>query len=139
MATALRLLRGRVRSSHELRQSLTAHGLPADQIPRIVRECERRGILDDEAAARLWAQQWADRGYGWPAIRHRLLAKGFSEQTAASAGQRLGVSAAAEAQRANAWAARQRRRGVPRQRILRQLASRGFDPELMELRDDHTE
>ena len=131
LAAAIRFLHGRVRSSHELRHSLTVKGLTAREIPRIVRECERRGILDDEAGARLWAQYWADRGYGWPAIEQRLLAKGFPAAAVVKAGQRLGIRAADEAKRAQAWAAAQQRRGVSSQRVARQLMNRGFDPEMV--------
>ena len=134
MTLALRALRGRVRSSEELAQALAVQGIPLQDIPRIVRECERRGILDDRAAARLWAGHWARLGYGWAAIHHRLSAKGLGEAVIDEAAGRLKLGTPDDEEaRARAWlAAAKRRRAMTPAQLARRLLARGFEPELVE-------
>lgn len=92
-------------------------------------------MLDDEAGARLWADQWARRGYAWDAIRAKLSLKGFSDQAIERAATRLGLAGDDEA-RARLVAATHRRRqhARPQSRwaLARTLTSRGFDTDVIE-------
>ena len=117
-----------MRSRHELTQYLQRHEVRAHEIPRIVRECERRGILNDQACARLWAEHWMRAGFGWLAIRDKLSAKGLEESIVVDVEHRLGQD---EEERARAWLDSRSRGGFTTSRA-RQLIARGFDPDIVE-------
>ncbi len=132
-AAADRYVRSGVRSTQELRAYLAARQMPAGTAEQLIREYERRGALDDRACARLWAEQWARQQYAWTVIRERLITKGLPSDAIEQAAQSVGHPAAERA-RARALAARGARGGgrLAWSRLARTLASRGFDPELIE-------
>lgn len=99
---------------------------------QLVNACEARGLVDDSAGVRLWADHWARRGYAWAAIRAKLEARGFTPQVIERTNTRLRCEAE-DASRALAVVAARRGRGVhERQRLARALASRGFSEDLIE-------
>lgn len=134
LARATRYVRTGVRSTEDVRLHLRRQGLsPAIIEPIVARLCAQ-GLLDDRICARLWAEQWARRGYGWAAIRTKLVAKGLDEDALAEAQRRVEVPGA-DAARARVVTARWRRPGGGRReraRLARTLASRGFDAELID-------
>lgn len=131
-----RYVRTRVRSTSEARDYLRHLGMRPSAIQRAVAACQVCGWLDDSACARLWASHWARQGYAWAAIRLKLLEKGLSETSIASATEAMDVTAAGDAERARQVLARHLRRGAgsapPRPRLARILASRGFDSETID-------
>ena len=132
-AGADRYVRSGVRSTRELRAYLAARRVGSEAAERLIREYERSGALDDRACARLWAEQWARRQYAWNTIRERLITKGLPTDAIESAAQSVGHPAA-ERSRARALVARAARGGgrLAWSRLARTLASRGFDPELID-------
>jgi SOS response regulatory protein OraA/RecX len=122
----LRYAGRRVRSADELAGYLQRQGHGSAAVREAVRACQAAGVLDDRAAARLWAETWARAGYSAEAIRQRLAAKGFGETVVAQTSGRLRLDAG-DAARARAVAAGLRR--VGRARAARRLAARGFDPD----------
>ena len=54
-AAAVRFWRERVRSERELRVWLERKGLEESEVSSAIRACQKRGLLDDSAAAELWA------------------------------------------------------------------------------------
>lgn len=133
LAVATRWLRTGVRSTHEVRSYLTGRRVRPGAITRVVSECRRRGLLDDRACARLWADHWARRGYAWAAIRQRLAMKGLPEAAIDAAAARTGAMADAERARhaAEHWCRRPSARRSP-VRLGRFLAARGFDESVIE-------
>lgn len=133
LAGTLRYAQAAVRSTHEVRSYLRRRGVPQAVTARIIAECQARGVLDDRLSAALWAEQWSRRGYAWAAIRVKLNAKGFDEQTIHTIGK---TKACASHEEARARLVVQRARGRPgpraRMRLARRLASRGFDPDVIE-------
>ena len=97
---------------------------------RAVAECRRRGLVDDLAAARLWAGHWMRRGYAWSAIRQKLSAKGIDEPAIREAAQGLDVSAD-EVARARQLVRQRTRSSAGQARLARMLASRGFDEDVI--------
>jgi SOS response regulatory protein OraA/RecX len=100
----------------------------------LVATFQAQGLLDDRAAARLWAEHWARQHYADSAIRLKLLAKGFDEPLARNTIARLTCDADDE-ERARRLLAQHLRRSSSRSvpsRLARLLASRGFDSELIE-------
>ena len=135
LALALRYVRAGVRSGHEVRTYLRRRGVAAETASRAVTALSTtRGVLDDRACARLWADQWARRGYASTAIRVKLSAKGLDDVTIDHAITQLQISSDDDA-RAREVVARYARSDVGRQgraRMARTLASRGFDSDLIE-------
>ena len=123
---ALRAAGRRVRSERELAEVLRRRGFAAAAIRQALTICRARGVVDDRAAACLWAETWARQDYSAEAIQARLEAKGFGDAVIRQTAGRLKLSAG-DAIRAHALAARQRRTG--RARTGRRLAARGFDPD----------
>jgi SOS response regulatory protein OraA/RecX len=117
LTAALRYARAGVRSTQELRTFLSRRGASSSQIESVVAACRTRGLLDDQASARLWAEHWARRGYAWAAIRVKLFAKGFDEPIIATAAGALATPEGGLRQRAQ---------------LARALGARGFDAELIE-------
>ena len=77
LARAVRYVRTGVRSTHDVRSYLVRHGVSSEAAGEVVQTLRQRGGLNDETCARLWAEQWARRGYAWSVIRHKLEAKGL--------------------------------------------------------------
>ena len=136
LAVAIRRLRTGVRSTHEVRAYLTGRRVPPETTIRVLSECHRRGLLDDRACARLWADHWAGRGYAWAVIRQRLAMKGLSAAVLDAAAAGMDDAAADEErarQAASSWLRRQRPDTARHPaRLSRLLASRGFHEELIE-------
>ena len=127
-----RYARAGVRSRQQVLAHLRRSGVSPRAALRLVNACEARGLVDDEAGSRLWADHWARRGYAWAAIRAKLEGRSFTPQAIERAAARLGA-AAEDAARARAVVEARRRRGVcERQRLARTLAYRGFDEDLIE-------
>ena len=129
-----RYVRSGVRSTQEVVTYLRRHGVPPTHAARLVTEYRAKGLLDDRASARLWAEHWARRGYATAAIRVKLSAKGFDEHVINSTiHQRYPPSDDEERARA-VVAQRVRRTAVrpARARLARTLASRGFDSDVIE-------
>ncbi len=130
-----RYTRGGVRSTQEVRAYLERRGVPSTAAARVIAEYQTLRILDDEAGARLWADQWARRGYAWDAIQARLSLKGFTEQAIERAAKRLGLAGDDEARARLIVATRLRRqdaRPPNRWSLARTLTSRGFDADVIE-------
>jgi SOS response regulatory protein OraA/RecX len=134
LAMVGRYTRGRVRSSQEVLTYLGRRGVSPATATRVIAECRARGMLDDEACARLWADHWARRGYAWEAIRAKLAAKGVSGPVVDRAARRLGTAGDDEGRARHVVASYQRRphAGGASQRLARALRARGFDPEVIE-------
>ena len=125
-----RYVRGRVRSTVETLAHLRSRGISAATATRVIAACHAQSLLDDEACARLWAEHWARRGYAWAFIREHLAAKGLSEPVMARAARHVGAAAADDVARAQDALASRPRTGpapLPRARLARRLAARGFD------------
>ena len=124
-----------VRSSHEVRAYLRRCGIPPSTATRLLAACRDRGLLDDQASASLWAEHWARQGYAWAAISLKLSVKGFDVQTIRSIGNTL-ARVSDDETRARAVVSQRVRGGVtdPRQRLrlARRLASRGFEPDVIQ-------
>ena len=132
MTALTRYARTGVRSRQQLLSYLSRGGVPPRTAVRLLAECEALGLVDDAAGARLWAEQWARRGYGWAAIRAKLEARGFGPRAIEQAAARSGLAAEDEARARVFLAGRQRSRSTARDRLARSLAARGFEPDLIE-------
>ena len=133
-AALLRHLGSGVRSTREVRGYLRRRGLPEPDVERLIAASRGQGLLDDRCAARLWAEQWARAGFAAAAIRHKLRAKGFDAHAIDDAAERAALPSDDEA-RARLVLARHTRRAsgaAARSRLTRALASRGFDPDVIE-------
>lgn len=133
-AGVLRYLRTGVRSTRDALQYLSRRGLSLQRATGLVATFQAQGLLDDRAAARLWAEHWARQHYADSAIRLKLLAKGFDEPLARNTIARL-LCDANDEERARRLLAQHLRRSSSRSvpsRLARLLASRGFDSELIE-------
>ncbi len=127
-----RYARTGVRSCQQLLTYLSRGGVPPRTASRLVAECEARGLVDDSAGVRLWADHWARRGYGWVVIRARLEARGFGARAIADAADRSGLPKDDEARARAVIAARRRSGRDDLGRLARVLAARGFDQDLIE-------
>ena len=133
-AVVSRYLRTGVRSTQNVLQYLSHRGLSLQRAAGLVATFRARGLLDDRAAARLWADHWARQDYAASAIRLKLLDKGFDEPLAHNTVTRL-IGDADDEERARRLLAQHLRRSSSRpvpSRLARLLASRGFDSELIE-------
>lgn len=134
-AALQRYIRRRVRSRQEAAAYLRRFELTPSAAQRLLQECERLNLLDDGAAARLWAEQWSRRNFAWRAIAARLAAKGFGDRALAAAERQVGPQQDAARARAFAAAWARRRAGLgptAKVALARALAARGFDAELIE-------
>ena len=139
---ARRYLRGRVRSSSETLTHLRRRGISAATTTRVIAACHAQSLLDDEACARLWADSWARRGYGWAFIREKLSAKGLPDSAIERAAWHVGSTPADEATRARHALDSRTQRGqgaAQRARLARTLAARGFDEDTIERALAHTD
>ena len=130
-----RSTRSGVRSTQQVAASLRRRGVAPEVVAQVVGACRRRGLLDDRACARLWADAWARKGYAWAAIRAKLAEKGLDEEAITQAGGRVGLAAtSADEARARELLQRRigRRPGPTRAQAARLLAARGFDADLSE-------
>jgi len=127
-------VRAGVRSRQEALDYVARRGCPPDRAAAWVRACQRRGLIDDRAAARLWAGHWARQDYADAAIRTKLLAKGFPTALVDESLAALQSDTDDDARARRALAGSIRRAGGRRSpsRLARALASRGFDSELIE-------
>ena len=134
LATIPRYVRCGVRSTQEALTYLRRHGVSVNRAERLVSAYHAQGWLDDRASARLWAEQWARRGYATATIRLKLSAKGFDERLIDETIQQRCPASDDEA-RARAVLAQHMRRHTARParaRLARALASRGFDSDVIE-------
>jgi SOS response regulatory protein OraA/RecX len=123
-----------VRSIQELRTYLRRRGVAERAIARTIAVCRDRGVVDDAACARLWAEHWARQGYAWAAIRLRLSAKGLTDDAIRVAERTTGRAPDDVARARAVVAQRAARRAGPRERVrlARVLASRGFDADVID-------
>lgn len=139
MTLLARYARTGVRSRQQLLTYLHRGGVPPRTAARLIAECETRGLVDDAAGARLWADHWARRGYGWAAIHAKLAARGFDARAIEAAGRRAGLASEDEMRARQFLTERLRTGRIDRARLARALGSRGFDPDLIErLLDEFT-
>ena len=137
VAAVARFARRRVRSTAEVRAYLRRRGVSDVTAEHVLAACRARSLLDDPAAARLWAEQWARAGYAWSVIREKLTAKGFDEAVLERLERTVGT-VAEDAARARGLITRDvqqpphRNTAQERARLARRLTARGFDPELIE-------
>lgn len=117
------------RSRQEVAAYLDRRGVPETDRDALLAACEARGLIDDTAAARLWAQHWLDQDYAWAAVRERLQTKGFDDRTLHHVDAKHRFAGEDES-RARRVAARLRGRSAAS--LARALASRGFDPDVVE-------
>ena len=134
LTAAVRYASAGVRSTRDVTIYLRRRGVAAGTINRAIAALRTRGLVDDDACARLWAEQWARRGYAADAIRAKLAAKGLNDVTIYHAFAQLRITADDDT-RAREVAARFLRPatgGRKRARLARTLASRGFDSDQIE-------
>ena len=129
---ALRLLTVRARGRQDLTRDLERRGFRPDAIRDALDELERKGWLNELAAARSVVRVKGER-YGRARLLRELASRGFSgttidaallEHTAEEEEKNL-VRAFARLWKSSAHIERQRRRG----RVLRALLRRGFSPD----------
>ena len=121
---ALRALRHRDRSAAELDVRLERRGVGEAEREQALATLERVGYVDDDRFARTRAEQLAARGSGDALIRHDLEGRGLAVEHIEAALATLEP----ERDRAAVIAAR-RGRSL---KTARYLASRGFDPDMLE-------
>ena len=114
-----------------MRAYLRRRGLTTSLAARLLAECQARGLLDDAASAKLWADHWARRGFAWAAIRVKLSAKGFNDHTIQSIANVM-ARASDDETRARRVVSQRVPGGTfdpqQRMRLARLLSARGFDP-----------
>lgn len=128
-AAVLRYAGAAPRSRRDVEAFLAKHGVPDEARAGLIAACEARGLVDDVKAARLWAQHWLDQGYAWAAVHERLRTKGFDDRTLHSLDAQDRFAGDDES-RARQVVARLGSR--PAAALARTLASRGFDPDVVE-------
>jgi len=121
---AVRALRVRDRSAHELDERLARAGVSPEERAETLASLERMGYVDDARLAAARAETLAARGYGDAAIRTDLERRGIAEEPCEAALAAL----APEAERARELA---ERRGAT-VRTARRLVAKGFSPEAVE-------
>ena len=129
-----RYVRSGVRSTREVLRYLHRRGVPSNDATRLVRSYHRQGWLDDQIGVRLWAEQWARRGYAAAAIRVKLIDKGFDAHCIKETLNQF-FPPTEDALRARAFLAHRARHApgsASRTRLARLLAARGFEPDLIE-------
>lgn len=134
LAGAIRYASTGVRSRQDVRAYLERRGAPRQTITRVLDTCSARGLLDDRACARLWAEHWARRGYASTAISQRLTEKALDAAAIEHAVHAMARTSDDEARAKAVVAGHLGRRTVQpsRSRLARTLASRGFDPDVIE-------
>ncbi len=76
---ALRLIKFRLRSEKELRDSLCLKGAKPSDIDEVMSFLKRAGLLDDELFARLWVESRVKKPLGFKRLARELKNKGISE------------------------------------------------------------
>ena len=132
-AAFTRYLRTGVRSAQEALTYLRRRGVPPPRAAALVSDQQAYGLVDDRAAARLWAGHWARHGFAAAVVRQKLADKRFDAHTITDA-MHARCPPADDAARARLVAARYARLRVYRSpsRLARVLALRGFDPDVIE-------
>lgn len=124
LAAAGRALRTRDRSAAELDGRLRERGVAAGTRAEALDALEQAGLVDDDRFSRTRAAALADRGWSDAAIRADLEQRGLEADAVAAALAELSP----EPERVAAAIARDG--ATPR--LLRRLASRGFDADALE-------
>jgi SOS response regulatory protein OraA/RecX len=120
--TALRALRHRDLSAHELDERLRGKGFEEAERAEALETLERTGVLDDSRFAEGRARSLAARGAGDAAIRHALGLAGVAREIADDAIEALEP----ELERARTIA---ERRGAADAKTARYLRGKGFSEE----------
>jgi regulatory protein len=120
---ALRSLRARDRSVHEVEERLAAVGVAGHERARVLESLQRTGLLDDRRFAEGRASSLAGRGAGDELIRHELAAAGIEAELVEDVLETLEP----EIDRARAIV---ERRG-PGARTARYLSSKGFSGDVV--------
>jgi regulatory protein len=121
---ALRALRHRSRSRHELSQRLQRAGIPADEREATLDRLTESGLVSDERYAEERARSLAQRGFGNRLIRQDLRRQGVEGESVERALAQL------ESEDERAVEIFQRRGGEAR--ALRYLAGKGFSQEILD-------
>ena len=127
-----RYTRSGVRSAQEVYAYLRRRGCSETSAQEIVARCRLSRAVDDQACARLLADHWARKGYAASAIRNRLAVKGLAHDTIQTALQELDSDDRERARAVVAQRTRAQTLPPPRDRLVRLLAARGFDADLIE-------
>jgi regulatory protein len=121
---ALRALRHRNRSRHELSQRLQRAGIPTEEREATLDRLTEAGLVSDERYAEERARSLAQRGLGDNLIRQDLRRQGIEGESVEQALAQL------ESEAERAVRIFQRRGGEAR--ALRYLAGKGFSPEILD-------
>jgi regulatory protein len=121
---ALRALRHRNRSRHELSQRLQRAGISPDEREATLDRLTEAGLVSDERYAEERARSLAQRGLGDALIRQDLRRQGVEHESVERAMAQL------EPEDERATRAFERRGGEAR--ALRYLAGKGFSPETLD-------
>ncbi|OQX26586.1 MAG: hypothetical protein BWK80_09745 [Desulfobacteraceae bacterium IS3] len=79
MNIAIRLLSMRNHTKYEIRQKLKRRGVTAENILRVLSECERLRYVDDEKTAQFYLKELGAKGYGKHRIRFAMKEKGLAD------------------------------------------------------------
>ena len=132
---ALRLLKSRDRSVHEIAERLGRKGWDRGIVDRVTADLSRVGLLDDEAMARRWVELQLDRKpAGAQFLRSGLRRRGVDAQLIDRVLEEFAERTGSEASAVDLLRQQGGRyRGLDedraRRRMLGLLARRGFDPE----------
>lgn len=121
---ALRALRHRSRSRHELSQRLQRAGISRDEREATLDRLTEAGLVSDERYAEERARSLAQRGMGDTLIRQDLRRQGVEHESVERAMAQL------EPEDERAVRIFERRGGETR--ALRYLAGKGFSPEILD-------
>lgn len=133
VARAVLYVQRGVRSTRDVTAYLTRLGLNSQQAQSIVEKFVQKGLVNNRACARLWADHFARKGFAWPLIRLKLSEKGLDDQAIDAANERGSLSAT-DRQRALGLIAqwRSKRSALSgKVALARRLASYGFEEELI--------
>lgn len=78
MASAVRFLAARWRTSGELQRHLLRQGYPAPVVQRVLERCRERKYIDDQAYAEQFVRQRLAKGYGPRRLAQELAGKGLA-------------------------------------------------------------
>jgi len=130
---ALRLLTSRDHSVFELRSKLIQRGFSSDVARRVIEECRRLNLVDDERFARNYSEELKSRGCGGVKIKNSLRRKRIDAELIAEVMPDSPEEKADEYERARAIFLRKleslKKESDPRKKkdkLCRHLASKGF-------------
>jgi len=135
-SAALRLLKFRPRSEHELKSRLAEKGFGDDTVQAVMEEMRRTGLVGDARFARYAAAQHAVKPVGRRLILNRLREKGIAPELAEEAVQ-AATQGKDELERAREAAARRAAalqglsREAAQRRLFGFLSRRGFSSEVV--------